>query len=102
MPLTKTRQRTEHSLSKVQSQSSRPLERSKLDKPERTAKVSQKRELSAKPTTTKVDLDLDKNALLLQYAHQNSNHMVAAPMVVLVLQENEQIDRSSYEIHNYL
>ena len=102
MPLTKMRQRTEHSLFKVQSQFSRPLERSKLDKPEKTAKVSQRRELSAKPITTKVDLVQVKTALLLQYAHQNSNHTMVETMVVLALQDYEQLDRSSYENHNYL
>lgn len=101
MPLTKTKQRTEPSSSKVKSPSSRPLERSKLDKPEKTAKVSQKREPSLKPTTTRVDLDLVKIALLPQYAHQNSNHTVVQAMVVLVYPNNEQIDKSSYEIHNY-
>ena len=102
MPLTKTKQRTEPSSSKVKSPSSRPLERSKLDKPEKTAKVSQKREPSLKPTTTRVDLDLVKIALLLQYAHQNSNHTVVHPVaMVLVYPSNEQIDKSSYEIHNY-
>ena len=100
-PLTRTRQRTEPSSFKDPSQFSRPLERSKLDKPEKTAKVSQRRELSAKPITTKVDLVQVKNALLLQYAHQNSNHTMVE-MVVLALQDYEQLDRSSYENHNYL
>ena len=83
MPLTKTKQRTEPSSSKVKSPSSRPLERSKLDKQEKTAKVSQRREPSHKPTTTKVDLDLVKIALLPQYAHQNSNHTVVKSMVLV-------------------
>ena len=101
MLLTKTKQRTEPSSSKVKSPSSRPLERSKLDKPEKTAKVSQRREPSHKLTTTRVDLDLVKIALLLQYAHQNSNPTVVQQTVVLVYPSNEQIDKSSYEIHNY-
>lgn len=106
------RQRTEPSLSKDPSQSSRPLERSKLDKPERTAKVLPRNRPSAKLTITKVVLDLHKNALLLQSAHQVLDQAVhqavhqadhqAVQLEALVLLDHEQSDRSCYVIHNQL
>ena len=66
------RQRTEPSSSKDPSQFSRPLERSKLDKEEKTAKVNQRNQLSAKPTMPKVDSVLEKTALLSQHALHHS------------------------------
>ena len=90
-PHTKMRPRTEPSLSKDPSQFSRPLERSKLDKQEKTARVSQRKRLSAKPTTTKVDSVPNKTALPSQPAHHNS--ALEALKVVLV-SINEQYERS--------
>jgi len=66
------RQRTEPSSSKDPSQFSRPLERSKLDKEEKTAKVNQRNQPSAKPTTPKVDSVPNKTALPSQPALQVS------------------------------
>jgi len=91
------RQRTEPSLSKDQSQSSRPLERLKLDKPERTARVSQRNRLSAKPTTTKVDSVPNRTASLSQPVPHNSATVVE--LVVLASPHTEQIEKSSCESH---
>lgn len=84
------RQRTEPSSSKDPSQFSRPLERSKLDKEEKTAKVNQRNLPSAKPTTPKVDSVPNKTALPSQPALQ-----------VLELL-NEQFKKSSYDTYNLL
>jgi hypothetical protein len=55
-----------------------------LDKPEKTARVSQRRKPHAKQTTTKVDSVPNKTALPSQHAHHNSAQ-VEALLVVLEL-----------------
>jgi len=89
---TPTRPRTEPSSSKDQSQSSRPLERSKLVKQEKIAKVLQRNRPFAKPTMPKVDLVHHKIALLLQSAHQPSEVALDLQAVVLELLFTEHND----------
>lgn len=100
------RQRTEPSLFKVPSQFLRPLERLKLDKQERTAKVLLKSRPSAKPTMPKVDLVPNKDASQPQSALQALVQVTVvqvhpeAQAVALVLPNHEQSERSYYETHN--
>lgn len=93
MPHITMRQRTEPSSFKAPSQSSRPWERSKLDKPEKTAREDQRRPQSAKPTTTMVVSNLETSALLPQYAHHPSKATVATTVekvLVLPLDQNDK------------
>lgn len=94
MPHITMRQRTEPSLFKVPSQSSRPWERSKLDKPEKTAREDQRRPQSAKLTTTMVVLVPARNALLLQYAHHPSSPTVETRVLV---PQDEQTDTNDQQ-----
>jgi hypothetical protein len=80
--LTRMRPRTEPSLSQDPSQFSKPFKRSRLDKQERTAKEDQRNRPFAKLTMPKVVLELVKNALLLQYAHQTFNQVETFKEVV--------------------
>jgi hypothetical protein len=98
------RPRTEPSLSKDPSQSSRLLEELKLDKQERIARVLQRNRPSAKLTMLKVDLVPNNNALLLQHAHPTFKAAVdhqALQVELVFLVNTEQFRFNSYEItHN--
>lgn len=84
MQHTRMRQRTELSSSQDQFQSLKPFKRLKLDKQERTAREDQRNRLYAKLTTPMVDLvQVETNALLLQYANQSFNQEVEAQDMVL-------------------
>ena len=96
MPHITMRQRTEPSSFKAPSQSSRPWERSKLDKPEKTAREDQRRPQSAKLTTTMVVSSLETSALLPQYAHHPSKATTVVLKVAAVsVLPTEQTDKKN-------